>query len=196
MTGQSMLPGFDPSQAGENDFTPTPGWVTRLLLEVVPPPPGPVIEPCAGSGDIVRVLIEAGWSPDEIHATELRAAERPRLEQYGVNVEIGDWSEIRHRSPWPALNLITNPPFGMLPDFAEWCFPPFGLGMDYVALLMPIDEAAGKQSTGRALRRLGPPTDWILISRRIWSKVRGCAWYIWRRDQQLQRPGLTRVHIA
>ncbi len=50
----------------------------------------------------------------------------------------------------------------------------------YLALLMPISELAGKQSSGAVLKKF-PPTQLIPISYRVWGGVRGVSWFIWRR---------------
>ena len=44
----------------ENDFYPTPDWVTEALLNSVELR-GPVWEPCCGDGSMVRVIESRGF---------------------------------------------------------------------------------------------------------------------------------------
>lgn len=95
----------------------------------------------------------------------------------------GAWVDARAPScwrGWPASTVITNPPFKMLPEFMAACLNGKG-HLRYLALLMPISELAGKQSTAKVLRRF-PPTQLMPISWRPWHGVRGIGWFIWRRD--------------
>jgi hypothetical protein len=101
------------------------------------------------------------------------------------NVVIGDWYQFR--KTFRRFSIIGNPPYSQLPVFAESCF------MDddqYIALLMPIEELAGKQSSNKFLLRVGPPRDLIPIPHRVWPNVRGVAWFVWQ-----GRARTTRIHL-
>lgn len=169
MTGQQLgLEGLAVPPQGE-DFVATPTEITERLLHFCPLPPGDVLEPFAGGGAILQVLLERGKLRSQLWALELRPEERPFLEDVSEHVAIGDFQELRAvglRCPI----LITNPPFSRLPDAARWCFPDnLRFRIPYTALLMPIDELAGKQSTSRFLSRVGEPTDLVVIPYRPWG---------------------------
>jgi len=161
-----------------HDFIPTPRDVVLALLASPWGPRGgwSVFDPCAGEGAILRVLAERGWA--DRWACEIRAEERESLVSVAGDhhVVIGDWFKVRDQlTPDPRTALITNVPFSMIPSFPEAC-----LGIaDYTALLMPIEEMAGKQSTADFFRE-HPPTDLVPIPWRPFPHVRGVAWYIWR----------------
>lgn len=83
----------------ENDFYPTPDWVTQVLLDNVALR-GPVWEPCCGDGAIARV-IERGGLP--VVATDLNDRGFGRG---GV--------DFLHAQAVPAgcQAIVTNPPYG------------------------------------------------------------------------------------
>ncbi len=62
MTAQLGLEGVAVAPEG-GDFISTPPPVTRVLLRVCPPPPGRVLDPCAGGGAILQVLERANEVP-------------------------------------------------------------------------------------------------------------------------------------
>lgn len=117
------------------DFWPTPGWCVSALLESCPPPVDAcILEPCAGDGAIVRVLVDAGYTVD---AVELREEERERLERSGArHVAIYDFLDmvVCGRS-----SIVTNPPFSLGLQFADKCLDLIDAGVvGYVALLLRL----------------------------------------------------------
>lgn len=106
------------------DFWPTPRHAVESILEICPPPPGRVLEPAAGDGAIVRVLIERGY---EVHAMDIR----PEVMRHYAGlcpITIGDW--IAHaNSPITVSriagghpeSILTNPPFSIGRQFAQAC---------------------------------------------------------------------------
>lgn len=188
MTEQLGLEGIAvPPEGG--DFVATPREVVDILLRFAPPPSGPIVDPFAGGGAIISALIEAGRKPDDLFAVEIRKEEFWNLQRMlpDSNIEIGNWCSIDipsdHRFRW--ASVVANPPFSQIPTIAYYC-----MDKVYTALLMPIDELAGKQSTAAFFNRHGPPNDLIPIPWRVWSHVRGVAWYVWR-----DPPG-QRIHIV
>lgn len=180
------------------DFIATPPDITRLLLHHCPPPAGAILDPAAGGGAILDVLYDAGRWREELYAVEIRGEERGELLKRvpAEHLRLDSWFKVRG-SWWPAPIIITNPPFSLLPTFAEACWPDDVSDgpeeMDYVALLMPIEELAGKQSTGRWLARVGAPTDLIPIPWRPWGRVRGVAWFVW--DARRSGQATTTIHL-
>ncbi|PSR22344.1 MAG: hypothetical protein C7B47_16730 [Sulfobacillus thermosulfidooxidans] len=57
-------------QRNDADFYPTPYWVLESLLDQWSPPLGPILEPAAGSGNLLRVL-RRHYPDAELHAVEL-----------------------------------------------------------------------------------------------------------------------------
>lgn len=165
---------------GEEDFYPTPRPVVEALLEHHPPPKDvPLLEPAAGAGAILEVLLSRGYRPDQLFAGELRDTERERLEALlpQGHVDIRDWFIRAQRLHWP-WSVLTNPPFSLLPGFMEAAR---AVGPRYLALLMPIEEVAGvKRSTIFNLHR---PTGLVSLSWRPFPNVRGVAWYVWEEDK-------------
>lgn len=136
------------------------------------------------------MLVEEGWPLASLAACEIRPEEREHLEAVAGRVVIGDWLDA-----CVDLNrvqaMIANPPFSQLPDFAEILLDRSGTWWPYAALLLPIEELAGKQSSARFFSRVGAPTDLIPIPWRPWSCVRGVAWFVWRAE----RRGSTTIHL-
>jgi hypothetical protein len=168
------------------DFIATPREVVEVLLRFAPPLGRSVVDPFAGGGAILSALKDDGRWPD-LYAREIRAEEREHLARIvpGGNVEIWDWTELSRRSPARWSAIVTNPPFSKLPGILESCMKTL-----YTAILMPIDELAGKQSTAAFFNRHGPPNDLIPIPWRVWPHVRGVAWYVWGGQVE------TRIHIV
>jgi hypothetical protein len=166
------------SEIGEQDYHPTPEWATAALLRALPPPKprrdSVVVEPCAGGGAIVRMLLEHGYN---VWANELRAREEPEL--VGLlgsdNVRIGSWFGVAPcELPSWTTALVTNPPFSQLPDFAARCLR---LGIPYVALLLPVGILFGQANWDFNARFR--PTGMVRLMRRPFPTVRDCAWLVW-----------------
>lgn len=117
-----------------NDFYPTPAWVTKQLLQALPPKDNKVIEPAAGDGDIVAVLVEYGL---EVDAIERRGECEETLKKSGAqNVQVGNALEVLPKSTSKAI--IGNPPFeGDLGfQFVKACI---ATEAPYVAMLLQLD---------------------------------------------------------
>jgi len=99
---------------------PTPLMHARNFCRWYQPPPGSVIvEPCAGQGNILRACKEY-WNPKELYANEIQLKYFKPLCVLGAHVNIGDF-----RTYVPGITEgyvvgITNPPFSMALEVAEW----------------------------------------------------------------------------
>lgn len=99
----------------------TPAWCVRSLLDSVPVL-GPVLEPCCGVGNIIRVLQEydlSGWGI-EIDATRAHQAYESTIWNiYNSDFLEADW--VAGRTP---ATVLTNPPYSLAPEFLarslEW----------------------------------------------------------------------------
>lgn len=112
----------------------TPGWTVTTLLEQVPlvrglfVPGGTALEPCAGSGNIIRAIPQMQWTAVEIDARYSAGL----FETPGIQTLVtGDFL----KTPTPADRYdvtITNPPYLQSFDFAEKCL---GLSPHVIMLL-------------------------------------------------------------
>jgi len=92
----------------KNDNYPTPEWTIRLLLDNYQFKEGRILEPCAGCGNISK-LIKEYYPNYELDQVELRSEEN-NLKLYG-NVYIEDYLK------WNNINtyqtICTNPPYSL-----------------------------------------------------------------------------------
>jgi hypothetical protein len=105
-----------PGTSREADFWPTPAHAIESLLDSDPPPKGRlVLEPAAGDGAIVRVLLERGY---RVTAIEIRACEIPQLQALCPAI-CGDFLGPRpHELFADGRPVLTNPPFSLWRQFA------------------------------------------------------------------------------
>ena len=146
-------------QLGEADFFPTPDWCIEGLLQVCPPPRFTcgdaihgrdmvVLEPAAGSGAIVRLLLAADY---QVRALEIRPRALPELRKL-CPAEWGCW--LRFSEPgrgYPELvklcgcelnrvAICTNPPYAIARDFVmQALLTP----SPWVAMLLRVDVSSG-----------------------------------------------------
>lgn len=106
----------------ENDYYPTPeAVIENFLVNYMIDPNKKILEPCAGSGNIIKALQKHGCKNidaveiDEDHADEL-------LELLGIgHVAIADFLKIKKRQ-YPEEQydiIITNPPYSKAQEFVE-----------------------------------------------------------------------------
>lgn len=98
------------------DFYPTPTTAIHSFLNNFPlKEGGAVLEPGAGSGNIIKVLQQYGNF--SIDAVEIRGEELPHLQELNVNVMIGDYLTMNIKRKYDLI--IGNPPFGQAIEFVE-----------------------------------------------------------------------------
>jgi len=97
----------------KDGFFPTPPEVTRLLLSYMNVGIGDYnwLEPEAGDGAMVKVLLEEGHRAERIYAIEKNAARCAELKKLGVRVANGAFLAYRHTSGVMFHRIIMNPPF-------------------------------------------------------------------------------------
>jgi len=170
------------SKAGrrEADFYATPPSALAPLLDECPPPMGLVIEPAAGDGAIVKVLLERGY---RVGAFELR--EQCMLDLAPLcPTAMGDWllmsrdPELLPVVPW---SIVTNPPFSIAREFAEACL---ATQAQYVALLLRINVEAS--NPWRKFWEAHPWTNRVVLWKRPSFTGHGTDacnyfWAVWRR---------------
>lgn len=129
---------------GKHEVYETPAWCVRRLLEAAPLPSGKWLEPCAGSGNIIRAVQGIGGYADvSWTACEIREECREPLEALGVaDIHIGDFlitrpTDLERRFPFDVV--LTNCPFTKAAEFIEACRAMAPL----VAMLLPVQFFSG-----------------------------------------------------
>ena len=98
------------------DFYPTPIPSIEAFLGAFPLMGGiEVLEPGAGSGNIIKTLQKYG--DFNIDAMEIRPEERENLQRLGVNVIIGDFLSMEIEKRYDLV--IGNPPFSQAMEFVD-----------------------------------------------------------------------------
>jgi hypothetical protein len=110
-----------------DDFFPTYHALTRLYLEKVKfNKDDLILEPCAGNGDITKVLREFGHNP-------LQSDINPR------NKEIKKLDFLKS-SNFPVNHIITNPPFKLSIEFMQKSSE---VATDSISFIWPLDYLHG-----------------------------------------------------
>lgn len=161
----------------EADFYPTPGWCTRAILPRLPLG-GPILEPTAGDGAIVKVLLDAGVPSDRIQAVEFDPG---RAAACGLHAPT-DCADFLAWDPSCRFGaIIGNPPFSLALPIARRCVE-IARGAP-VALLLRLAWAE-PESTGEreALLRETRP-EICLIPRPSFTggptDMAAYAWFLW-----------------
>ena len=104
------------SKRQPKDFYPTPIPAIESFLDAFPLRGGlEVLEPGAGSGNIIKALQKYG--DFEIDAVEIRPEEAENLQRLGVNVIIDDFLSMETIKKYDLI--IGNPPFGQAIEFVK-----------------------------------------------------------------------------
>lgn len=165
-----------------NDFYPTPPAVTRCLLahETFP---GPVLEPCAGAGHVVRELEAAGYS---VLSNEL-------YPQGGFEADLSrDFLDPSFH--WPDFAspvrgcraVVTNPPYRLAQEFVEQTID---VGFEKHAWLLRFQFIESKRRWPLFIEN--PPVRIWVFPERVQVSERGLenprggmivyAWFVWER---------------
>ncbi len=106
---------FEPARTSDLAQWFTPTWIARRLACWVPvEASGYVLEPSAGSGQLVEGLIRAGWPVERIVAVEIDARWCAHLRERfpGLHVIEGDFLELAKAwQGFPPRRVLTNPPY-------------------------------------------------------------------------------------
>jgi hypothetical protein len=146
------------------DLYPTHPSCTRALLKNIKLQ-GPVWEPAAGNGDMVKVIREAGY---RVHATDILTGQ----------------DFLATAEPW-AGSIVTNPPYRLADEFIAHAL---SLASAQTAMLLPVG-ALGGQRRFSGLWAKRPPALILVIARRM--VVTGSAsqfnhmWAVWSTDQDV-----------
>lgn len=166
------------------DYDPTPPDATAAFLALeadrIARFGRKVWEPAVGGGHMARVLDAAGF---EVIGSDIRDRGHP-----GTLVrDFYDWQAA------PARSLVTNPPYNEInarDGHGRWLKHAFGLGLDYIALLLNADWPAARVNGMDALFEHRPPSIeylccWKIDFRGGGSPPQRNSWFVWDRT----RPG-------
>lgn len=129
-----------------HDFYPTPIPTIETFLDVFPLRGGiEVLEPGAGSGNIIKTLQKYG--DFSIDAVEIRPEEAQHLQDLGVNVIIDDFLSMDLGKKYDLI--IGNPPFNQAIEFVEKCLGLLKPGGKDKKILIVSGERRG-ESSGRS----------------------------------------------
>ena len=164
----------DPRRA-KHDYYPTPPEVTRALLRVEEFP-GPILEPCAGQGHIVRELEAAGY---DVWSNELYPQDGFAPDERTNFLEWDDTALCR--------SVVTNPPYRQAEAFVRRAID---LDIKKHAWLLRFQFIGGARRY--ELFREYPPRRLWVFSRRVQVSEMGLvnpvggmivyAWWIWERS--------------
>ncbi len=179
----------------ENDFYPTPAWVTEALLDSVTLR-GPVWEPCCGDGAMARVFQQRGH---EVTASDLMDRGYGRT---GVDFMAAE------AFPDGCQSMVTNPPYGDGGGSAKGVQVPGALlgftrhaiklteqADGQLALLVRFQWLAGRKAA--TLISAGPLSKIVVLRRRIrWFDMGPLtnhgqhhhAWLFWDAHHKAGRP--------
>jgi len=152
-----------------DDVYETPAWCVRRLLEVWQPREGELVEPCCGSGQIVRCFPGRSWSTCDIRDVE------PLSERHVT----GDFLQVTTATDHSVTAVITNPPFSLAEEFIRHCDELYR-SADLVFLLrLNFLGSAGRL---KLWRDLGAPDVFVLPNRPSFTgwKTDSCeyAWFV------------------
>lgn len=184
---------------GQHEAYETPAWCVRRLLEAAPLPSGKWLEPCAGSGNIIRAVRDiAGYADVSWTACEIREECGDPLVDAGVvcdNVLVGDFfgyeETLRQEADgrrW-AFDVVgpTNPPFSRAAEFIE-----AGRRLaPIVVMLLPV-PFFGSEDREDLFARHMPSMILQLPNRPQFSGAKGTnsveyGWWIWEASRRQQR---------
>lgn len=113
--------GRGPRLGGEHDVYPTPHWCVDRLLERWWPKAGPILEPMAGDGAILRAIDGSLRDYAAIYACEIRTeceASLRKIVQFQGELRMGDFLKMSSlaREQNDVRTVITNPAFSVAED--------------------------------------------------------------------------------
>jgi hypothetical protein len=166
----------------EDDFYETPAWAVRAVLPRLPPLGGRrILEPSAGRGAIVRVLVEAGAHPGDIVGVEIDSARAGSLLTIDKRIVACACSFETFASEYAVRGfdlIVMNPPFIHAEAHIRLARSLLAIGGTVAALCRLAFLAEGMR---RATFRRDHPHDRVELTRRpsfVGGKTDSCA-YAW-----------------
>ncbi len=175
------------------DFYPTPPEPVRAFLaQFGLPANSRILEPCAGSGSIIRCLREYGLN--NIDAVELREEERQGLEAVANEVRIGDFLTMDGLSNKYNV-IITNPPYRQAREFIEKSLDIVRPGGSVIMLLRTnFLESKSRFDFWQA----HPLRGLYVLSKRpsftgTGTDATSYSWFVWRKNRPWEHEQIIRV---
>lgn len=193
MTQESLID-VNPMARHDDDFYPTPAWMTRALLRRVPLRVwgGLTIEPCAGDGAIVREL------PPACSVVTNDLVDRPPfVSDFNLDARKPlSWETFRAQAG-PIAVVLTNPPFDVAFEIIRGALEVAEVG---VIMLLRLSWLEPTDERGEWLAA-HPPTRQIVLPR---HDFRGngktdsvtSAWMLWANRPWFCEPGIEVVTKA
>lgn len=158
----------------------TPAWCVHRLLERLPLPGGEWLEPCAGTGAIIRAVnrSDVRWYANELRTHQcLDALERAVQPEFlGGTIRTG--SDFLIWRPGRTFSVvITNPPYSLALEFVQHAF-----GMaPFVLMLLRLNWLASHRRSG--FLRDHMPDCYVLPNRPSFTEAGAdateYAWMVW-----------------
>lgn len=158
-----------------NDFYPTPAWATKMLIDRVLVR-GEILEPCAGKGDMARVL---GTIPGSTVLTNDLDKAMPS----SMHMDATDWSWWKGLSyVGPIRWVVTNPPFSVADRILPHAVKFATEGAAFLLRLSYLEPCTGRASWLSE----NPPTRLLVLPRISFTgdgktDSATCAWFVWER---------------
>lgn len=175
----------------ENEHYMEPPWCSERLFEEEKFDGG-VLDPCCGFGTIVTSARGAG-----LHAVGTDLVERASGFIYGLDFLSGDYPrEILHPSVGECQNVVCNPPFKLVREFAKFAL---ALAPRKVAMIFPTARLnAAHWIKGTPLRRVWlmtprpsmPPGHVIARGEKPGGGKIDFCWLVWDRSYHQGEPEL------
>lgn len=168
-----------------DDFYETPGWCTRAILPHLLPADRcgdmKILDPCAGTGAILREIYKSGQSYSLLDGVEIDEERARACEANGIRCGWGDALNGKILIPKGGIDLdliITNPPYSLAREFLDVCL---SSGTRVVAFLLRINFLG---SQDRADWHRAHPCKLYVLPRRPSFTGGGTdateyAWFVW-----------------
>lgn len=164
-----------------DEYFPTPAWAIRALLDRLPiPRDETALEPCCGTGEILRELIRAGLDAQGLELRAERASACPdgrvgQADFLRVDPLIQGWL---FGAGWHYI--ITNPPWSLTVQFHQQAMELVAIG-GIVALLIPLEYLGGLERYQKLFAPGSGFSQLITLARRPWPHAKACGWFVWEK---------------
>jgi len=168
------------------DFYTTPASAVHAILNRLPSAlvsmDHRVLEPAAGDGAILRVLLDRGHQKHKLEAVESWRDRAKCCEELGVNTHCGDFLSDEYAPCAEPKLIITNPPYSLAGEFVKKCLAIAARTDALVCLLLRLRFLESKKRA-RLLAR-NPPDVYVLVPRPSFTSdgktdASAYAWFVW-----------------
>lgn len=175
----------------ENDFYPTPAWMSDHLLDRLwhlgAGMPPTILEPCAGESHIVNAILRR-YPEAEMTANDIDPRHAKR--------DVGMWTEDATQPAfWEHLDsigrghewVITNPPFSAAWDIIRHAYDHATVGIAVLLRVTWLEPPKSPAGASKAAFLAEHPPTWELIMERfsfdgVSQDSATTAWFVWFKD--------------